>query len=141
MLFVLMATLLCGCTKVHNVPYIRIADGVYAVGDEVWDHGVKRERMPNEQQALQFVTDDKGVDLVGGDLAFYTGTLYSLSNYRLALLDNGYTVSKEVRTHDLMDTTLKKDKDRIRLIYQRSGTIRILFEKSRGERHIVMEGR
>lgn len=139
MLLTIIAILLSGCSYVEETPYVCITEGVYAVGNTVKDHGEIRERLPSEQQALQFVTDDKGVDLTGGRLAFYSGTLYSLSNYRKALLDDGYRVDTITRTCDVLDTTLKKGNDRIRLIYQRSGTIRILFEKNRGERHIKMK--
>lgn len=138
-LLVATALLLGGCSYVVETPYVCIKDGVYAVGNTVKDHGEIRERLPSEQQALQFITDDKGVDLMGGRLAFYTGTLYSLSNYRKALLDDGYKVDTITRTCDVLDTTLKRGDDRIRLIYQRSGTIRILFKKNKGERHIKMK--
>lgn len=117
---------LCGCTYQKDMPYVYITEGVYATSDRVWDNGVVRERQVTDKQALQYITDDNGVDLQKGELVFYHGTLYSLSNYRAYLLAEGYVVESETRTSDLLDTILSKDSQRVRLIYQKSGTIRII---------------
>ena len=132
--------MLCGYSRVVEQPYTYIAEGVYACGDTVWENGVARSRAATDTQALQYVTDDCGISLSPGELAYYTGTLYSLSNYRELLLENGYRIESEVRTSDVLDTTLSSGSDRVRLIYQPSGSIRILFENLGGAAHILLEG-
>ena len=132
--------MLCGCSRVVEQPYTYIADGVYACGDTVWENGVARSRAATDTQALQYVTDASGISLSSGELAYYTGTLYSLSNYRELLLENGYRIESEVRTSDVLDTTLSSGSDRVRLIYQPSGSIRILFENLGGAAHILLGG-
>lgn len=136
----LLFCLLCGCSQVVEQPYIYISEGVYACGDTVWEDGAVRDRTPTDVQAMQYITNEEGIDLVPGELAYYTGTLYSLSNYRALLLESGYTVEKEVRTADVLDTLLSNGTDRVRLIYQPSGSIRILFENPKGAAHILLEG-
>lgn len=136
----ILLCMLCGCSRVVEQPYTYIADGVYACGDTVWENGVARSRAATDTQALQYVTDDRGISLSTGELAYYTGTLYSLSNYRELLLENGYRIESEVRTSDVLDTTLSSGSDRVRLIYQPSGSIRILFENLGGAAHILLEG-
>ena len=98
------------------------------------------QKAATDTQALQYVTDASGISLSSGELAYYTGTLYSLSNYRELLLENGYRIESEVRTSDVLDTTLSSGSDRVRLIYQPSGSIRILFENLGGAAHILLEG-
>lgn len=132
--------MLCGCSRVVEQPYTYIAEGVYACGDTVYENGVARSKTETDAQALQYVTDDRGISLSPGDLAYYTGTLYSLSNYRELLLESGYGIESEVRTSEVLDTTLSNGSDRVRLIYQPSGSIRILFENSGGVAHILLEG-
>lgn len=132
--------MLCGCSRTVEQPYTYISEGVYACGDVVCEDGVIRDRTPTDIQAMQYITNDEGINLAPGELAYYTGTLYSLSNYRTLLIENGYVVEKEVRTADLLDTTLSKEGDRVRLIYQPSGSIRILFENLEGAAHILLEG-
>lgn len=130
---------LCGCSHVVEQPYIYISEGVYACGDTVWEDGTVRDRTPTDVQALQYITNDEGINLTPGELAYYEGTLYSLSNYRALLLERGYEVESEVRTSDVLDTTLSNGSDRVRLVYQPSGSIRILFENSKGAAHILLE--
>lgn len=132
--------LLCGCTQTIEHPYVYVEEGVYACEETVWEHGKSRSRTPTDTQALQYVTDDRGIELSHGELAHYTGTLYSLSNYRELLLEHGYIVEKEVRTASVLDTTLSCSGDRVRIIYQQSGSIRILFENEQGVAHILLEG-
>lgn len=132
--------MLCGCTKVITVPYTYVSEGVYACGDKVWENNVIRDKTSVDRQALQFIQDDRGVNLIPGELADYSGSLYSLSNYRALLLGEGFAVERETRTCDILDTTLSKDGDRVRLIYQSSGSIRILFENRQGAAHILLEG-
>lgn len=124
---ILLSTLLlCGCTYEAAVPYVQLADNVYATEEVVWEEGNVRDRQVTDKQVLQYVTDDNGIDLQPGELAFYYGTLYSLSNYRAQLLSEGYTIESETQTPDVLDTVLSKEGERVRLIYQRSGTIRII---------------
>lgn len=132
--------LLVGCTQTVAIPYVQIAEGVYACGDVVWDQGTLRSRTPTDIQSMQYVPDDSGISLTPGELADYIGTLYSLSNYRELLLQEGFSVEKETRTCDILDTTLFRDDERVRLIYQPSGRIRILFENRQGAAHILLEG-
>lgn len=132
--------LLVGCKQEVAVPYVYVSEGVYACGNSVWDHGTIRTRTPTDVQAMQYVTDDSGIDLTPGTLADYAGTLYSLSNYRELLISNGYGVESETLTCDVLDSTLSLGGDRVRLIYQPSGRIRILFENYRGAAHILLEG-
>jgi hypothetical protein len=135
----LLLTLLSGCTRTVDIFYIYVSEGVYAHEDKVWDQGVIRDRFPTDKQALQFVTDDHGIQLVRGELAYYRGTLYSLSNYRELLLANGYVTENLTRTSNLLDTTLRGPDSRVRLIYQRGANIRILFEKPECLAHILLE--
>ena len=136
----LLLILLCGCTRVVERPYMYITDGVYVYGDMVEDCGLMRNRTPTDTQALQYITDDSGISLTPGELASYDGSLYSLSNYRELLLSNGYVIDSEIRTADILDTTLSFGEDKVRLIYQPSGSIRILFKNSKGAAHILLEG-
>lgn len=136
----MLVMLLSGCTRTIEIPYTFVSEGVYAYEDSVWDHGTVREKLPDERQALQFVTDDKGILLEKGELVYYEGTIYSLSNYREVLLKSGYVEENCTRTYDVLDTVLTRDADRVRLIYQRSGIIRILFENRQGVAHILLEG-
>ncbi len=136
----LMLMLLCGCTQTVERPYVYVSAGVYAYGDMVDDCGVMRNRTPTDTQALQYITDDGGISLIPGELASYEGSLYSLSNYRELLLSNGYVIDREIRTADILDTTLSAGEDRVRLIYQPSGSIRILFKNLKGAAHILLEG-
>lgn len=135
-----LVLLLCGCTQTITRPYTCLADGVYAYEGTVWENGATREKTPADIQAMQYIPDDSGIDLTPGELTDYTGTLYSLSNYRVLLLQEGYAIESEIRTRDVLDTTLGRCGDRVRLIYQPSGRIRILFENPGGAAHILLEG-
>lgn len=135
----LLGALLCGCAYTVEVPYVYIQEGVYACGDTVYDHGSTRKRTPTDLQALQYIPDGSAIELLPGELVSYSGTLYSLSNYRMILLQNGYVIESEQRTCDILDTTLVCGEDRVRLIYQPSGHIRILFKDIRGPAHILLE--
>lgn len=139
----LCAVTLCflpSCTYTIERPYVYVSEGVYAYEDRVWENGVVRNKTPTDMQALQFIPDDSGIDLVPSELVDYEGSLYSLSNYRELLLSSGYTTIKETRTCDILDTTLAAGEDRVRLIYQPSGRIRILFENPEGGAHILLRG-
>lgn len=140
MLVGLLTLLLCGCTVRVDKPYEYIREGVYASGDVVSENGNLRSRTPTDNQALQFVPDGGGISLVPGELAYYTGSLYSLSNYRELLLKEGYITDSLTRTSEVLDTTLSRGGDRVRLIYQQSGSVRILFENKEGLAHILLEG-
>lgn len=140
LLLSLLFTALCGCSQTVEQPYTFLGDNTYSCGDVVWENGVSRNKLPTDAQALQYVTDGTRIDLVPGDLAFYSGSLYSLSNYRKLLLEEGYIIESETRSPILLDTTLNFGGDRVRLIYQSSGSIRILFENQEGFAHILLKG-
>lgn len=131
--------LLSGCAETISVPYSYVAEGVYMCGDTVWEDGVARDRTPTDKQALQYITDANGVNLYPCGLVTYTGTLYDLSNYRELLLENGYVITTEVRTSNMLDTVLLNGDGRVRLIYLASGSIRILFEKPESVAHILLK--
>ena len=135
-----LCLLTSGCARIEYRPYMYIDDGVFLYEGKVWDHGEVRARTPTDKQALQFICDHNGVDLVKGELAYYEGSLYSLSNYREYLINCGYVEEHTTRTRDLLDTTLSNGNDRVRLIYQQSGRIRILFENQPAPAHIILEG-
>lgn len=140
---VLLSTLLVltGCTERNFIPYQYISEGVYLCEGRVWDGTEWRDANVTDKPALQYVTSDDPIELYPCDLVSYDGSLYSISNYRKLLLDNGYRIESETRTSSTLDTTLYNEEDRVRIIYQSSGSIRILFENSRGLAHIILEGK
>ena len=135
--------LLTGCTtKVvkQNVPYVRLESGEIATATTVFTMHGARARTAKDSQPLYFCTDWGDSVLEQRNLIQYEGSLYSLSNYRQALLDNGWVEDSLVQTSDLLDSMLVRDNDRVRLIYQSTGMIRILFDNPQGAAHILLEG-
>lgn len=128
------------CTfQTERTPFELLEGGAHAFGDVVLEDGVSRLRTVTDKQVLQFICDDTGAHLKPGELAYYTGTLYDLSNYRTLLLDEGFSTEVLYQTASVLDTTLVFDDERVRLIYTSSGTIRILFEKEEGVAHILLK--
>lgn len=140
LLFLLLLTL-AGCAERNFIPYQYVSEGVYLCEGKVWDGTEWRDANETDVQALQYVTSEDPIELYPYDLVSYDGSLYSLSNYRKLLLDNGYEIEAEERTSAVLDTTLFKEDDRVRLIYQSSGSVRILFENQEGLAHILLEGK
>lgn len=125
--------LLSGCMepRVEYVPYVVLDNGRLLHGNE--------ENYTGSKQVLEFCTGFTE-PLYTGELNFYHGTLYGLSNYRELLLNNGFEETTVTKTSDLLDSTLSNGSDRVRLIYQNTGTIRIVFENRSGAAHILLEG-
>ncbi len=122
--------LLCGCTSREEfIPYAVQADGSRRYpGEEYTSH-----------QVLNWC-DGTSDTLTKGELYFYTGSLYAVSNYRTHLLSNGFEEVSSSNSDTLLDSLLSNGDERVRLLYQSTGTIRILLEKSDGVAHILLEG-
>ena len=138
-LLVLSCLCLAGCKETTYVPYQYVAEGTYLCNGMLYEDGVPRNASVTDKAALQYVVSEDEIALYPYDIT-YDGDLYSLSNYRSLLLQAGYTVVEEVRTDSLLDTTLTKGNDKVRLIYQPAGSIRILFKNQQGPAHILLEG-
>lgn len=136
----LLCLCLTSCTNTTYIPYQYVAEDVYLCGGMLYVNGTARDASITDKPALQYVTSEEGINLYPCDLITYDGDLYSLSNYRALLIEEGYTVIEETRTDSLLDTTLEKNEDKVRLIYQSTGSIRILFKNQQGPAHILLEG-
>ncbi len=122
--------LLCGCSpSVEYVPYAQQADGTYRYPEADY----------TSHQVLQWCEGTTDA-LTKGELYFYNGSLYALSNYRAYLMSNGFSEVESAKTDALLDSVLSNGDEKVRLIYQSSGTIRILLEKSDGVAHILLGG-
>lgn len=127
----LLALLLTGCaSRVENRPYYLSDDGVKVYSSESAD--------PYKKQVLEFC---HGPDyaLYHTRLNSYDGSLYALSNYREMLLENGYVEQSCTRTSSLIDCVLYNHQGRVRLIYQSTGAIRIVFENKDCAAHILLK--
>lgn len=127
----LLLTLLSGCAPTSDyTPYYLTTGGVKVYAEQ--------EPPVGDAQVLEFCTGERE-PLYHTTLNFYSGSLYALSNYRQALLNNGFVTESLTQTGDLLDTVLSDSTERVRLIYQATGTIRIVFENQAGVAHILLE--
>ena len=126
----LVIFLLCGCQqRVEYVPFAQQEDGSLRYPMQSY----------TSHQVLEYC-DGTADALSKGELNFYHGTLYALSNYRSYLLANGFTETHFENTASVLDSMLDNGEERVRLIYQSSGTIRIFLENPDGLAHILLEG-
>lgn len=122
--------LLCGCQQsVEYVPYAQQEDGScrYPM------------REYTSHQVLEYCPGTLDT-LTKGELSAYHGSLYALSNYRAYLLAKGFVETSRESTASVLDSMLDNGDERVRLIYQSSGTIRIIVENPDGLAHILLEG-
>ena len=122
--------LLCSCqAPTEFVPYAQQEDGSW------------RYPMQNytSHQVLEYCEGTLDT-LSKGELNFYHGSLYALSNYRAYLMGNGFVETHYEATASVLDSMLDNGDERVRLIYQSSGTIRIIVENPDGLAHILLEG-
>lgn len=132
--------LLTSCSvKENRIPYVQLDSGTLTPDGQVHIDDYQRELFVTDHQVLDFCTGPAET-LDKGELNFYYGSIYALSNYRGLLLNNGFTTETLEQTSTLLDTTLSNGSERVRLIYQVSGTIRILFENPEGQAHILLGG-
>lgn len=96
------------------------------------------EQSVQEKQVLEYCvgTEDP---LYYTSINSYEGSLYALSYFRQQLLSRGYTERVWTQSSDLLDTILSGNGERVRLIYQSNGSIRIVFENQAGAAHILLE--
>ena len=127
---VLAIFLLCGCSaKTVYVPYALQEDGSH--------------RLPmsdyTSHQVLEYCggTTDR---LSPGELSTYHGSLYALSNYREYLMYNGFVETSYEASASVLNSLLDNGSERVRLIYQSTGTIRIVMENQAGLAHILLGG-
>lgn len=138
-LLLLSMILCCGCTPSHEeIPYVRLESGELATQNVVFTLQGTRERTAQDVQPLYFIADGEDYELEQSAVLQYTGTLYALSNYRELLLKRGYKEDAFIQTAAILDTTLYNEQERVRLIYQSTGTIRILFDNPEGDAHILL---
>lgn len=125
----ILLLLLTSCrTVVEETPYAQLENGLlYADGTT------------STKQVLEFCTGPI-TPMYKGELNFYEGDLYSLSNYRELLLLNGFTEITCNKSSTLLDSLLSNGEESVRLIYQSTGAIRIIHEKTNGIAHILLEG-
>ena len=127
---VLTILLLCGCSaKTVYVPYALQEDGSHRLPMSTY----------TSHQVLEYCdgTLDK---LSKGELSTYHGTLYALSNYRVYLMNNGFVETSYEATSSVLNSLLDNGSEKVRLIYQSSGTIRIVMENQEGLAHILLGG-
>lgn len=123
--------LLCGCsTEERYIPYYVTDSGAHIhATDTPAEH---------DKQVLEFCEGEYS-PLYHTTLNFYSGDLYALSNYRARLLALGWETISLTQTSELLDTVLTDGTERVRLIYQNTGVIRIVFENQSGAAHILLE--
>lgn len=122
--------LLCGCTpKQEYMPYTQQEDGTsrYPLSDYT------------SHQVLEWCEGTFDT-LTKGELSTYHGSLYAISNYRAYLLSKGFQEVASENSASVLDSMLDNGDERVRLIYQSSGTIRIIMENPDGLAHILLEG-
>ena len=120
--------LLCGCAQqTMYVPYALQEDGSCRYPSKGY----------TSHQVLEYCegTTDK---LTHTELNFYDGSLYALSNYRAWLMSNGFVETAKTQSATILDSMLTNAGDRVRLIYQSTGTIRIITENPEGLAHILL---
>lgn len=124
--------LLVGCSAtVTRTPYLELSNGdkLYANTDTI----------PIQQEVLDYCPDNT-TKLQHTYLNFYEGGLQGISNYRQLLLDNGFVEQVNEHSAEVLDSMFYSDDGRVRIIYQVSGTSRIIFEKPESEAHILLKG-
>lgn len=120
--------------------YVMVDNGERALATEVYNSdNVARVRTDLDRQVLEFCPDHADYSLIHQELSIYIGSLYALSNYRELLLDNGYAEVSRIQTSELLDVSLEKGEDGVRLIYTHNGVVRILFKNSEGDSHILLK--
>lgn len=119
----------CGPSPIEYVPYTLQEDGTQRLPESCY----------TSHQLLQWC-EGPSSKLVWRELYFYDGSLYALSNFRRSLLNHGYVEEVREQSSSVLDILLTSDAERVRLIYQSSGTIRIIMENPDGLAHILLEG-
>lgn len=137
----LLLLLLTACsTNTRYSCYVLVDNGERALAMEVYNcDNVARVRTDLDRQVLEFCPDYTDYTLIHQELSIYIGSLYALSNYRELLLDNGYAEVSRIQTSELLDVSLEKGEDGVRLIYTHNGVVRILFKNSEGDSHILLK--
>ena len=138
---ILCLILLTGCkTVTKEVPVFYLSDGSLVAGDKVQNRdGTERMLSARDKTNLYFVPNNEGDKLTYVDLATYEGTIYALSDYYYALLENGYSVEQSESTPDTLDYILGNGTERVRLVYMAPNTIRIMYDNWEGDAHILLE--